>query len=182
MSSLYVFHQSNPEQPYKVLTHAEDIASTLADHGVGFEQCRGANPVTPGASRADVVSAWQVRLDELMTQRGYASVDVISLDDAHPQKAELRAGYRAEHHYASDELRVFAAGRGLLTLRVGDYVYALLAERNDLVSIPAGIRQWFDIGENPNLVAIRLFKQGECPMATFTGDEVARQYPELDDM
>lgn len=182
MSSLYVFHQSSPEQPYKVLTHAEDIASTLAEHGVGFEAWRGANPVKPGASQADVIDACQVQVDELKTQRGYASLEVISLDDAHPQKVELRAGYREEHQFAADALHAFVAGRGLLTLRVGDYVYALLAEKNDLVSIPAGTRQWFDIGENPNLVVIRLFKQAQSSVANFTGDAIARQYPELDDL
>ena len=34
MSSLSVYHVSSPEIPNKVLTHFEDIASTLAEQGV----------------------------------------------------------------------------------------------------------------------------------------------------
>ncbi|MDF5828837.1 hypothetical protein P4233_16885 [Pseudomonas aeruginosa] len=34
MSSLTVYHENQPEQPLKLLTHAEDIASTLAEVGV----------------------------------------------------------------------------------------------------------------------------------------------------
>ena len=38
MSSLTVYHQSNPDVPNKVLTHLEDIAATLAEVGVRFER------------------------------------------------------------------------------------------------------------------------------------------------
>lgn len=182
MSSLYVYQLSSPEQPYKVLTHAEDIASTLGEQGIGFDRWQAVMPVKPGASEEDVISACQVQLDQLMTERGFASMEVISLDNAHPQKAELRARYRDEQHHGADELRIFVAGRGLLTLRMGDYVYALLCERSDLISIPAGTRHWFDMGENPHLIAIRLFKQAQGSLANLTGDKVASQFPELDDM
>ena len=37
MSSLSVYHVSSPDLPNKVLTHFEDIASTLAEQGVRFD-------------------------------------------------------------------------------------------------------------------------------------------------
>ena len=42
MSSLTVYHQSNPDVPNKVLTHLEDIAATLAEVGVRFERWKAA--------------------------------------------------------------------------------------------------------------------------------------------
>lgn len=182
MSSLYVYHQSSPEQPYKVLSHVEDIASTLAEHGVVFDHWQVADPVAPGSSAQDVVNVCKVHLDQLMTERGYASLDVISVGSTHEQKSEVRARYLDEHSHASQELRLFAAGRGLLNLHIGEYVFAVLCERNDRISIPAGCRQWFDMGENPHLVAIRLFKEPEGGVATFTGETIASLFPELDDM
>jgi 1,2-dihydroxy-3-keto-5-methylthiopentene dioxygenase len=182
MSSLYVYHQSRPEQPEKVLTHVEDIASTLAEHGVGFDRWQAATPITPGASQEEVISAYRMQIDRLMTERGYVTVDVISLNSDHPQKAELRAKFLEEHQHSEDEVRFFVAGCGLFTLHIGDYVYAVLCEKNDLISVPAGTRHWFDMGEHPHFVAIRLFNNPQGWVANFTGEDIAGQFPRLDDL
>jgi 1,2-dihydroxy-3-keto-5-methylthiopentene dioxygenase len=182
MSSLFVYQQTIPEQPFKVLTHAEDIASTLAEHGVGFERCQVSSQLKPGILAEDVIEACRGMLDTLTTERGYVARDVISVNDAHPQKAELRAGYLQEHHHQADELRLFVSGRGLLSFHIEDRVFALICEKNDLVSIPAGIRHWLDLGERPHLVAIRLFNGREDAVAVFTGEALAGLFPELDDL
>lgn len=70
MSSLSVYHISSPGLPNKVLTHLEDIASTLAEHGVGFDRWQASAPISPGASQEEVIAAYQVQIDKLMTERG----------------------------------------------------------------------------------------------------------------
>ena len=57
MSSLTVYHQSSPEHPNKLLTHAEDIASTLAAVGVQFSQVPVQQAITAGSASAEVL-AW----------------------------------------------------------------------------------------------------------------------------
>jgi 1,2-dihydroxy-3-keto-5-methylthiopentene dioxygenase len=182
MSSLFVYHESSPELPNKVLSHAEDITSTLAEHGVGFERWQAATPTAPGTGQDDVISAYRVQIDTLMTERGYAAVDVISLNGNPPQTAEWRAGFLDEHRQAQDASHYFVAGRGLVTLHIDEYVYALVCEKNDLITIPAGTRHWIDIGENPHLVAIRLFRNPQGWVAEFTGDKIASHFPPLDDL
>lgn len=49
MSSLSVYHVSSPEIPNKVLTHLEDIASTLAEQGVRFDRWQTTAKIQPGA-------------------------------------------------------------------------------------------------------------------------------------
>ncbi|MDE1164189.1 MAG: acireductone dioxygenase [Pseudomonas sp.] len=181
MSSLSVYHQSHPDLPNKVLTHLEDIASTLAEHGVQFERWQASAPIKPGASPQEVIAAYQVQIDRLMTERGYLTVDVISLDSDHPQKAELRAKFLDEHRHGEDEVRFFVAGRGLFSLHIGEYVYAVLCEKNDLISVPAGTPHWFDMGEHPHFVAIRLFNNPQGWVATFTGEQIASLFPRLED-
>lgn len=51
MSSLTVYHENQPEQPLKLLTHAEDIASTLAEVGVRFERWKPPRPSPPAPAR-----------------------------------------------------------------------------------------------------------------------------------
>jgi 1,2-dihydroxy-3-keto-5-methylthiopentene dioxygenase len=181
MSYLCVYHVSTPDTPNKVLTHFDDIASTLAEHGVRFDRLQAATRIEPGASQAEVIAAYQEQIDKLMTERGYVTVDVISLDRNHPQKAELRAKFLDEYRRDEDEVRFFVAGRGLFTLHIDDYVYAVLCEKNDLLSVPTGTPHWFDMGEHPHLVAIRLFNNPQGWVATFTGDDIANRFPRLED-
>ena len=181
MSSLSVYHVSSPEIPNKVLTHLEDIASTLAEQGVRFDRWQATAKIQPGASQEEVIAAYQEHIDKLMTERGYLTVDVVSLNSDHPQKAELRARFLDEHHYAEDEVRFFVSGRGLYSLHIGDYVYAVLCEKNDLILVPAGTPHWFDMGEHPHFVAIRLFNNPEGRVADLTGDDIASRFPRLED-
>ena len=181
MSILSVYQDNAPEQPLKVLTHVEDIAATLAEVGVRLERWEASAPLGAGASSEEVIAAYRPQIDRLMKERGYVTVDVISLNSDHPQKAELRAKFLEEHRHAEDEVRFFVAGRGLFTLHIDDKVYAVLCEKNDLISVPAGTRHWFDMGENPYFVAIRLFNNPEGWVAQFTGEDIAGRFPRLED-
>ena len=180
MSSLSVYHQTSANLPNKVLTHLEDIASTLAEFGVRFERWQAAAPLAPDAGQDELIGAYRTPLDGLMAERGLAHVEVGRMDNRHPQPAELRAERLAEHSYDEDEVRLFVAGRGLFSLHIDDYVYAVLCEKNDLIAIPAGMKRWFDMGEYPHFVAIRLFNAAQAT-AHFTGDPIASAFPGLDD-
>ena len=181
MSRLTVYHESTPDLPEKVLTHGEDIAATLAEQGVRFERWQASAPIAPGASQEEVIAAYRDEIDRLMGECGYQTVDVISLASDHPDKAALRAKFLEEHRHGEDEVRFFVAGRGLFTLHLGEYVYAVLCEKNDLISVPAGTPHWFDMGEHPHFVAIRLFNNAEGWVARFTGEPIAQRFPRLED-
>src|SRR6218665_1408270 len=109
MSSLTVYHQSNPDVPNKLLTHVEDITSTLAAVGIRFERWQASAPIHPGASQDEVLAAYRPQIDTLMREQGYVTVDVVSLDKSHPQKDELRAKFLDEHQHGEDEVRFFVA-------------------------------------------------------------------------
>lgn len=181
MSSLSVYHLSTPDTPNKVLTYAEDIASTLADLGVRFERWQATVKLEPDASQAELIGAYQEQVDKLMSERGYANLEFTRLDPDHWHKNHEGAQHLKEYRLDEDEVRFFIAGRGLFTLHVDDYVYAVLCEKNDLICIPAGIPHWFDMGENPHFVALRLFNKAQGLLANFTGDDIASRFPRLDD-
>jgi 1,2-dihydroxy-3-keto-5-methylthiopentene dioxygenase len=181
MSCLSVFLESDPQVPLKVLTHVEDISATLAEVGVRFERWQASAPIEPGATPEQVLAAYKPQIERLMAEDGYVTVDVVSLNSDHPQKAEMRAKFLDEHRHAENEVRFFVAGRGLFSLHIEDHVYAVLCEKNDLISVPAGTRHWFDMGENPHFVAIRLFNNPEGWVAQFTGESIASRFPRLED-
>lgn len=180
MSILSVYHQSSPDSPNKVLTHADDIAATLAEQGLRFEQREVAERIRPGTPEAEVISSLGGQVEALRSEFSAQVIEVLSVNPEHQQKDELRAGLIDERTYTDDDVRFFVSGRGLLSVRIGEYVYGLIGERGDLLVVPAGVGQWFDMGEQPNLVMVR-FWSTEGHQAQLTGDESARAYPGLDD-
>ncbi|MDH0640604.1 acireductone dioxygenase, partial [Pseudomonas sp. GD03860] len=168
MSSLTVYHQSTPDIPNKVLTHLEDIAATLAEQGVRFERWHALAPLQSGASDEEVIAAYRQDIDSVMSERGYTCVDVIRATDTR---------LLDEHTRDQDLVRFFAAGRGLFSLHIDDYLYAVLCEKNDLICVPAGVRHWVDMGDDPRFVAIGLGTSREAGVVTSTGEKIAEQFP-----
>ena len=176
MSYVAVYPVATPDTPNKVLTHFDDIAAVLADHGVRFARWQP-EPVEKGASDAALIAAYQTQIDAL----GYAHVEVLRVTGDHPQNAELRAQGLHERRCKEDEGRFFIAGQGQFGLHIGDYVYAVRCEKNDLLVIPAEVVHWFDMGENPYFVALRFFNSVDGCAPELTGDSIAARFPGLDD-
>lgn len=168
MSYVSVYHVATPDTPNKVLTHLDDIASTLAEHGARFERWQPA-VIEKGATDSAMIEAYKAPINDL----GYANVEVLTVTDPRLPLAEQRC--REAH------ARFFIAGQGLFSLHVGDYVYSVRCEKNDLLVIPAGMAHWFDQGEHGHFVMLRLFNSAEGAKPALTGDTLAERFPGLDD-
>jgi 1,2-dihydroxy-3-keto-5-methylthiopentene dioxygenase len=179
MSTLSVYHQSAPELPSKVLTHAEDISSTLAEVGVRFERWQPSTAVAAGSSAGAVVEAYQSLLDRYAAEQGRVTAQVISYGPGHD--AELRAGGLQEQFYPCVELRCCVAGRVLFGLHIGEQVFELLCTKGDLITLPSGSKHWFDLGEKPGLVLICLSAGDERPQASSSGDSIAERFTRLEE-
>ena len=177
MSSLTVYHQSSPDVPNKLLTHAEDIAATLAEVGVGFERWPVGASIQPGQSHAEVLAALGPQLGELMSERGYTGVEVLSQSRARTYQDEPLAEALEELCAAEAQGYLLAAGSGLVNLHIGEQVFAVLCEKDDLLSFSAGTRYWFDQGAFPHLMALELRKGA---VAVCTGDAIASAFPRLE--
>ena len=76
-----------------------------------------------------------------------------------------------------DEVRFFVEGSGMFYLHANEKVHMLLCEAGDMISVPAGLKHWFDMGPQPRFAAIRLFTTPEGWVAKFTGDAIAQSFP-----
>lgn len=180
MSRLRVYDQRDPVRPLATESDHAAIARTLGGVGVRFERWEASKPVTPGASQEEVIAAYGEDIERLKHEKGYQAVDVISLTADHPQKDALRQKFLSEHTHSEDEVRFFVAGQGQFTLHIGERIYDILCEQGDLIGVPDGTRHWFDMGPNPNFVAIRLFTNPEGWVAKFTGEDIAERFPRLE--
>lgn len=181
MSILSVYHHDTPEQPFKVLTHHEDVVATLAEVGVHLERWQASGSIAANTDDEGLLAAYQPQIDRLKSERGYAIAEVLRLTSDPSRQTASREQGLEEYVQSADEARFFVAGRGLFNLHIEDRVFAVLCEKGDLLVIPAGVRHWFDKGENPYLIAICLFNTAEGRTPQLTGEDIASRFPRLDD-
>ena len=180
MSRLRIFDEAAPEAPLLSTTDHAAMAAELARIGVHLEQWRAAQPVAPGDPPEAILAAYRADVDRLVAERGFRSVDVVSIAPDHPQREAMRAKFLDEHFHKEDEVRFFVAGSGLFTLHADGRVHEVLCEAGDLISVPDGMTHWFDMGPEPSFVAIRFFTEPDGWVGHFTGTDIAQRFPRFE--
>ncbi|GBQ93266.1 dioxygenase [Acetobacter nitrogenifigens DSM 23921 = NBRC 105050] len=177
MSSLVVFDDGTPGAARFSTSDPAAIAERLKTIGVRFERWLGVDIPPRDASAEHVLDTYRPWLDKLMGETGAGSADVIRIDVNTPNRAALRDKFLSEHRHTEDEVRFFVHGAGHFILHVDGAVYDIGCTQNDLISVPAGIPHWFDAGEIPDVVALRVFTNTDGWIADYTGDDIALRFP-----
>lgn len=184
MSELKIFNEQEPQRVMMQTSRSSEIAGQLKSAGVRFEQWKTDATLKPGDSTEAVLAAYRKDIARLVAEEGYQTVDVVSLSANAPNKApsniqEMRKKFLSEHTHGEDEVRFFVGGEGLFTLHIGNQVFEVLCQQGDLISVPAKTPHWFDMGPNPNFIAIRLFNNPEGWVAHYTGSDLADRFSRL---
>ena len=180
MSQLKIFSDQNPTSPLTASMDKQEIALLLKDAGVRYEQWQANAPLSEAAEQDEIIDAYAKDIERLKQEDGYITVDAIALTSDNPQKDELRKKFLDEHTHAEDEVRFFVKGQGLFSLHIADKVYEVLCQKGDLISVPANTPHWFDMGEQPNFIAVRLFNNPDGWVAHYTGDNIAEKFSRLE--
>jgi 1,2-dihydroxy-3-keto-5-methylthiopentene dioxygenase len=176
MSRLQVFAETDATTPLLDTHDGTAIAEALGAVGVQFERW----PLKPLDSDSDVLAVYADEIARLTAQGGYRAIDVARIAPDHPERAALRGKFLSEHTHGEDEVRFFVEGEGLFTLHHETRVFTMLCSAGDLISVPAGMRHWFDMGASPRFTAIRLFVNPDGWIAQFTGSDIAERFPRLE--
>ena len=158
----------------------DDIRRELAAIGVDYERWSASAELPEAAEPSAVLAAYDDDIQRLKQQHGFKSVDVVSMHPNHPDRAVLRQKFLAEHTHSEHEVRFFVDGAGLFLLHAEGRVYRMLCVKGDLITVPAGLPHWFDMGASPSFTAIRLFTDESGWVANFTGSTIADRFPLLD--
>lgn len=181
MSALMICQDNSPEF-IETITEHQAISDSLAKHGVQFDSWQANKYLTNDAAEEEVMAAYQDSINELNKKYNFNSVDVVSLQPDHPDKAAFRQKFLAEHTHDDFEVRFFVDGHGLFYLHLGEKIYMVMCEKGDLISVPANARHWFDMGANPSFKCIRFFTTPNGWEANFTGSDIATGFPCFDDV
>lgn len=177
------------DRPGEALVDTRDVTTItdeLAAVGIRFEQ-RPLADLPVGAGENAVLSAYADEVARLVDEGGFHVIDVAQLhpsdDSAWPATARgARAKFLAEHTHDEDEVRFFVHGSGIFYLHIGDRVHAVLCEAGDLISVPALTTHWFDMGATPDFTAIRLFRDSNGWVGTFTDSGISESFADFDEL
>jgi 1,2-dihydroxy-3-keto-5-methylthiopentene dioxygenase len=180
MTQLTVYPDTDPNDVLLDTRDGASIARTLKEIGVDFERWDAPHALADDADQDAVLAAYKAQVTRLMDEGGYKSADVVRVKPDNPNRVELRQKFLAEHTHSEDEVRFFVEGAGAFYLRQNGRVYRVVCERNDLISVPAGITHWFDTGPAPHFCAIRIFTSTDGWVGHFTGDDIAMRFPKFE--
>jgi 1,2-dihydroxy-3-keto-5-methylthiopentene dioxygenase len=179
MSKLSIF-QSDSSDRYESsifeTVNGEEIAERLSAKGVRFERWP-LKTLADSDSAEEVLSVYEKEVRELQSESGFVSADVVRLTPDHPDREAFRTKFLSEHQHVEDEVRFFVEGSGLFYLHLDEEVWVILCEQGDLISVPDGVKHWFDMGPKPLFTCIRLFSNPEGWVAEFTGYDIAARTP-----
>ncbi|SEQ51708.1 1,2-dihydroxy-3-keto-5-methylthiopentene dioxygenase [Solimonas aquatica] len=180
MTTLTVYAETDAS---RALNHLQDfgaIRELLAGLGVEFERWEASRPLSATAAPEEVFAAYADAIETLKKKYGFVTVDVVSMHPEHPNAAEARGKFLAEHTHDDFETRFFVDGAGAFYIRAGGKVYQLICTQGDLINLPANTTHWFDMGPKPNFKAIRFFRIPEGWVGRFTGDAIAERFPKYE--
>ncbi len=182
MSFLNLYAADKPQAVELSLTDGDQIQAFLAEQGVRFERWQAEQPLNEDADQEAILAAYGNEVTRLKEENGFQTADVISLTPDHPDKAALREKFLSEHIHSEDEVRFFVRGKGLFYMHLGDKVAVVGCCKEDLISVPAGTKHWFDMGDAPDFTCIRLFTNPEGWVAQYSGDKIADGFPRFEDL
>ena len=177
MSRLRIFTEANSDEPLLSTEAVDEIEAELQQIGVRFEQWQAGKPVEAGDAPDVVLDAYRSDIDRIVAEKGFRTVDVVSIAPDNPRREEMRAKFLDEHFHKEDEVRFFVDGSGLFTLHVGERIYEIRCEKGDLIGVPDSTLHWFDMGPEPRFVAIRFFTEPDGWVGHFTGSGLSQKFP-----
>ena len=180
MSRLTIYPDDNPSKPDLDTTDGAEITRALSGIKVRFERWEASEEFAQEAADEEVLKAYEHDIERIKHENGYQTVDILRVNAATPNKPAIREKFLNEHTHSEDEVRFFVEGAGIFYLRTGGKVYMTLCERGDLISVPAGVTHWFDMGPEPDITAIRFFDNKEGWVPHFTGSDIAQAFPKFE--
>jgi 1,2-dihydroxy-3-keto-5-methylthiopentene dioxygenase len=167
------------------LQDPSEIRDYLAARGIWIDQWEAGHPLPDEATQEEILEAYALVLKPFMAKNGYPIADVISVHAQTPNLSELRAKFLREHTHTEDEVRFFVDGQGYFWFNLGktnsdpsEPVICVKCAAGDLLSVPAQVKHWFDLGPVAFVKTIRIFTDASGWTPHYTESGIDTHYRE----
>lgn len=159
------------------LFEPEAITQRLAEIGIAYERWNPTHPVGEGAPGEEILAAYASEIESLKARGNYVTADVIDINPRTNGLREMLAKFNREHWHDEDEVRFIIRGRGIFHLRPrAGSVVAIEVGAGDLIRVPRGTWHWFNLCQDLEIRAIRLFQDPSGWTPLYTDSDVDRGY------
>jgi 1,2-dihydroxy-3-keto-5-methylthiopentene dioxygenase len=143
----------------KRIEDVKAIRDYLAPHGIYYERWPVEGRIDPDSSSEAILAEFSGEVERLKKEGGYVTADVINVTPETPGLDLMLNKFNKEHTHSEDEVRFIIKGHGVFHVHPKNGpVFAIQVEGGDLINVPQGTQHWFDLCQNRNIKAIRLFK------------------------
>jgi 1,2-dihydroxy-3-keto-5-methylthiopentene dioxygenase len=160
------------------IRNREAVTEYLGGIGIDYERWDTSRPVAARAPADEILAAYSDEIERLKDVGGYVTADVIDVNERTPGLEAMLARFNREHWHDEDEVRFTIHGRGLFHIHPRETaVVALEVEAGDLIRVPRGTLHWFNLCQDREIRAIRLFRDpaGWAPLYTESGADINYQ-------
>jgi 1,2-dihydroxy-3-keto-5-methylthiopentene dioxygenase len=160
------------------LTEGPAVQHFLQERGIWYDH-RPAEAAPIGPGDEDILQAHAGWLKPFMDKNGYRTADVIRVTPATPNVPAIRDKFLREHTHSEDEVRFFVDGEGLFWFHKEtpeEEVFSVRCTAGDLLTVPANMKHWFDLGESPRVCAIRVFTDQAGWVPRYTRSNIEQRY------
>ncbi len=160
------------------MTSEREITEYLKSIGIQYEKWDASKILSDDATPEEILNAYGPEIERLKKQGSYVTADVIDINKNTKDLNVMLEKFNKEHWHDEDEVRYTVKGHGLFHVHTknGDTV-AIEVGRGDLLRVPKGTMHWFDLCNDMEIRAIRLFqnKSGWTPYYSESGAEKSYQ-------
>ncbi len=118
--------------------------------------------------------------EQLKTDLGYTSRDLIVLHADVPNLEVMLAKFDKVHTHADDEVRYIVDGEGVFGfVRPDGSQVELTVQAEEYINVPAGTEHWFYLTASRRVKAVRYFAGTEGWTPEYTGTEIKFSQPSL---
>ncbi len=144
----------------RTLTDADEIREFLAPFGIWYEKWDVEGRITEASTDEEVLEAYSPEINRLKEQGGFVTADIITVNPETPGLQAMLDKFNREHIHTEDEVRFIIRGNGVFHINPTEDgpIIGIHVESGDLINVPKGTKHWFDLCDDKNIRAIRLFQ------------------------
>lgn len=178
MSFLHVYHESDGEQPVLVTRDPYRISLEMSSIEVYFDR-RTLSKLPIGSDKQELMVVHNDVAAEVQRLSGRRHCHLRGMSPQYPDFELRRELLFTESADDEESWHLFLRGQAIFYLHLNNRVYVAGCDRGDLISIPAGLPHWLDIGPEPDFLVLTMSNSPANSLMS-TASDIALRFPRFE--
>ncbi|OLO06214.1 MULTISPECIES: hypothetical protein [Salinicola] len=178
MSFLHVYHEADGDQPLLSTHDAYRIALEMSSIEIYFDR-RELTELPVGIDTQQLMVLNNETAIDIQRLSGRQYCDLRGMSPQYPGLELRRELLCTESSNDEETWHLFLRGQAIFYFHLNYRVYVVGCDRGDLISVPAGLPHWLDIGPEPDFLLLAL-SNTRSPNLIATASDIALRFPRFE--